>query len=61
MDPVQAAPAFDAAAGGTYRSTETYDHGEGLSCTVRSWRAGLSPIGRTSDGPSGPAHATPIA
>jgi 6-pyruvoyltetrahydropterin/6-carboxytetrahydropterin synthase len=29
-------------AGGTYRSTKTYDHSEGLSCTFRQWRAGES-------------------
>lgn len=27
---------------GTYRSTKTYDHNEGLSCTFRQWRAGQS-------------------
>lgn len=27
---------------GTYRSTKTYDHNEGLSCTFRQWRAGHS-------------------
>ena len=28
--------------GGLYRSTKTYDHNEGLSCTFRQWRAGES-------------------
>ena len=32
----------DPAAGGIYRSTQTYDHNEGLSCTFRQWRAGHS-------------------
>ncbi len=29
-------------AGGTYRSTKSYDHSEGLSCTFRQWRAAES-------------------
>jgi len=32
----------DSAGGGLYRSTKTYDHNEGLSCTFRQWRAGES-------------------
>ncbi len=32
----------DAAARGVFRSTKTYDHAEGLSCTFRQWRAGHS-------------------
>lgn len=35
-------PAIDAPAGGLFRSTKTYDHNEGLSCTFRQWRAGHS-------------------
>ena len=32
----------DLGRGGLYRSTKTYDHNEGLSCTFRQWRAGES-------------------
>ncbi len=39
MHPVPATAARDVEAGGTYRSTKTYDHNEGLSCTFRQWRA----------------------
>ena len=30
---------LDAEVKGVYRSTKTYDHNEGLSCTFRQWRA----------------------
>ena len=32
----------DPEGGGVYRSTKTYDHNEGLSCSFRQWRAGQS-------------------
>ena len=34
--------AVDPVGGGIYRSTKTYDHSEGLSCSFRQWRAGHS-------------------
>ena len=42
MDSSPPMAAFGAEAHGIYRSTKTYDHNEGLSCTFRQWRAGAS-------------------
>ena len=44
MDQICASPRHDdiAVGSGLYRSTKTYDHNEGLSCTFRQWRAGHS-------------------
>ncbi|MGI3899039.1 MAG: 6-pyruvoyl trahydropterin synthase family protein [Janthinobacterium lividum] len=41
MDQILASREHDDAASGSgvYRSTKTYDHNEGLSCTFRQWRA----------------------
>lgn len=40
MHPASDPAAIDrAGADGTYRSTKTYDHNEGLSCAFRQWRA----------------------
>ncbi len=44
MDQLFQSPGSDgnAASRGVYRSTKTYDHNEGLSCTFRQWRASHS-------------------